>query len=406
MAVAMADVLAQDHGLLPEIYDPSEGFLLQTADRSFSLHPAFMAQFRAVANFRQGITQSTGGGEAGGIGADNQFGFEVRRLRFSLDGNVLTPNIMYYVQFAADQGSSVGLLDAYVLYRISDQSPLALKAGQFKDPVWHEQNLLPSNLLAADRSLVNALIGGGQTQRVQGMAIIYDQDNLRGQLVAHDGYNSQNTSFVEAGGMGNEVGAGAGVTPTDFGLSVRAEDLVIGDRTPEFNPFVEYDQFTALRAKQDIVVLGGGADYSQSGSDNVTFHTLDASYESVSGLSAYAAYLGAYRHIHALKGVPLGNYYDSGALAQAGYMLTSRIEPFVRYDYTHLDGSALTGVSQDNIHEITVGANYYFHGQRAKATVDVSYLPNGCPTDVDTLGILKDDGHAEIFVRMQVQIEI
>jgi hypothetical protein len=78
----------------------------------------------------------------------------------------------------------------------------------------------------------------------------------------------------------------------------------------------------------------------------------------------------------------------------------------VRYDYTHLDGKALTGVAQDNIHEITIGANYYLYGQRAKLTLDASFLPNGCPTDVDSLGILQDDGHNEFFLRAQFQLAI
>jgi len=241
---------------------------------------------------------------------------------------------------------------------------------------------------------------------VQGVVLIYDQHALRGQLALHDGYDSINTPFFDAGGRGAEVGAGAGVTPTRFGITSRAEYLAIGDRSPQFNPFSEYDDFTALGDKQDILVLGTGADDSQSGGNNILFHTLDVQYETTGGLALYGAYLGVYRHINHFQGADPGCYYDCGAIAQAAYLLSSRFEVFARYDYTHLDDRALTGIAADNIHEITVGANYYFHDHRVKATLDACWLPNGCPSDVEGAGVLQDDGHAELVIRAQFQLAI
>jgi hypothetical protein len=386
-------------------YDPNVGFVLQSADGNFTMHPGALFQFRYEGNYRTGIAPGTGG-ETGGRHDDTQDGFEVSRMRLRLDGNLFSPDLTYYFQVNADQGSAVSLLDAYATYRVSTQSPLAIKVGQFKDPVFHEKNLLPENQMAVDRSLLDQFVGGGETQRVQGVAVIYDQDRLRGEGAFHDGFNSGNTKFFDAGGLGAGLGAGAGVAPTNFGISGRVEYLVIGDRTPTFNPYSEYDQFTAMGAKQNILVVGGGFDYSESGSDKVIFHTVDAQYDTTCGLSLYAAYEGAYRNINANKGVPLGSYYDSGFIVQAAYMATSRIEPFARYDYTHLDGNANPGIGQDNVHEITIGANYYLYGQRAKVTIDGSWLPDGSPTDVDNLGVLRDDGHNEFTLRAQFQLEM
>jgi len=391
---------------LPPSYDPSIGFLLRSADGKFSLHPSALLQFRNETAIRQRIPAG-GGGEAGGSGSDIQNGFEIARVRLIFDGNLFSPNLTYYLQLQDDFGeSSFSLLDAYVLCRVSDQSPLALKAGEFKDPVWHEQNLNQAKQLTVERTLANALLGGGQTGHVQGVVLIYDQQALRGQLAVHDGYDSINTPFFDAGGRGAEVGAGAGVTPTRFGITARAEYLAIGDRSPQFNPFSEYDDFTALGNKQNILVLGTGADYSQSGGNNILFHTLDAQYETTGGLALYGAYLGVYRHINHFQGVDPGCYYDCGAIAQAAYLLSSCFEVFARYDYTHLDDRALAGIVADNIHEITVGVNYYFHGHQAKATLDASWLPNGCPTDVEGAGILQDDGHPELLIRAQFQLAI
>jgi hypothetical protein len=388
-------------------YDPSVGFVLQSADGNFSLHPGALFQFRGIATNRQSIPLG-GGGETGKTGSDTQDGFVISRMRFTADGNVFSPLLTYFFQAEADNGAGgLSLLDGYFQYRVSSESPLALKFGQFKDPVWHEANMQPGNQMAVERSLANAFLGNLQDLRVQGVGIVYDEDRLRGQFIIHDGFNSQNTKFFDAGGLGAGVGAGAGVTPTNWGASVRAEYLTIGTRKPQFNPYSEYDQFSAMGDSEDILVLGGGADFSEAGSNHVVFHTLDAQYNLASGWGFYGAYLGAYRDINSFKGVPLGSYYDSGLILQGSYMLTSRLEPFARYDYTHLNGAAIPGgVNKDNIHEITVGANYYLYGQNAKFTIDGTWLPNGSPTDVDLLGVLKNDGHNEFLLRAQFQLKI
>jgi hypothetical protein len=385
-------------------YDPDIGFLFETADGNFSLHPSLLLQARYAVDDRNRILPGYGG-TTGKVGDDTQNGFELTRLRLSVDGNVLSPLLNYYVQIAQDSSmSEVTLLDAYALYRVSAQSPLALKVGQFKDPAWHEQNLLESHLMAADRSLVSALVGGGELDRVQGGAVLYDENNVRGQLVLHDGYDGLNTPFYGPSGLGTSVNAGGGMAPTNWGASGRAEYLAIGDREPAFNPFSEYDQFTALGDKQDILVLGGGFDYSESGSNKLLYHTLDIQYNTRSGLSVYAAYLGAYRNYYANRGIKPGSYYDNGVLIQAAYLVTPKIEPFVRYDYTHLDGDAQPGIVQDNIDEITVGANYYLFAQHAKFTVDATWLPNGSPMDDPYLDILQDNSHNEFILRAQMQL--
>jgi hypothetical protein len=387
-------------------YDPNVGFVIQSDDGAFSLHPSLLLQTRYSLNYRNQILPGRGG-ITGKQGDDTQDGFEITRMRFSVDGTALTPLLNYYVLVADDaQMGQATLLDAYLMYRVSAQSPIAVKLGQFKDPLWHEQNLLPSRLMAVDRSLVNALIGGGQTNRVQGGAMVYDEDRFRGVIGVDDGYNGGNVAAYGAAGTGAGVGAGAGMAPTDWGSFGRGEYLVIGDRNPEVDPFYEYDQFSSRGDKQNILILGGGFDYSESGANKIMFHTLDAQFNTASGWAIYGAYLGAYRNLCTNRGVIPGNYYDSGLLLQAAYLVTDRIEPFVRWDYTHLDGRAEPGIIQDNIDEITIGANYYLYGQTAKITIDGSWLPNGSPTDVNYLDILQNNSHNEFIVRAQFQLAI
>jgi len=389
-------------------YDPTAGFIIRSEDGAFSLRPGLVLDIRNDTTYRQSIPKG-GGGEVARTGDDTQNGFDLTRVRLTLAGNY-TEALNYFIQFQDDQGTSFGLLDAFLTYQLGANSPFYFKVGQFKDPLWHERNLSEANLLAVDRSLVESLLGGGQTSRVQGAAILYDHDRLRLQGVIHDGFNSLNTKFYDSGGLGAGVGGGAGVTPTNFGVTGRAEYLVLGTRSADSHPFHQYDSgFTSLGNKQDLLVAGAGADYSEAGANSVFFHTADVQYNNTTGFAFYAAYLGTYRDLNSNQGVARGNYYDPGFLIQAAYLVTDRLEPFVRYDYTYLAGkseAASLGVKDHAVQEITIGANYYLYLQNLKFTLDGSWLPDGAPSDTDALGVLKDSGNNEFLLRAQFQLAL
>jgi hypothetical protein len=385
-------------------YAPSAGFLIHSQDGAFTLHPSALIDIRYMTSVRNGLPPGGQGEVVGQGGTDTQSGFDITRLRVLFDGTIYK-DIGYYVQFQDDQGQTFGLLDAFATYHFNGTA-FTLKVGQFKDPVWHERNISEGKLLAVDRTYDEYLLGGGQASRVQGVSLLYDQNRTRAQLAITDGYDSIDTKFIDAGGIGTSSAGGGGVTPTDFGVSGRLEYMAIGDRTADFNPFTEYDQFTALGARQDILVLGGGFDYSQGGGNSVLFHSVDAQYDNKEGVALYGAYLGSYRDLKENQGVVPGNYYDPGFVAQASYLVQPKIEPFARFDYTHLDGSSAPGLKAHDTEEFTIGANYYIDGQNVKFTLDGSWLPDGAPTDSDALGILKDSGHNEFVIRGQFQLAI
>ena len=382
---------------------------LRTSDGNFSFHPGVVLDFRNMTSYRERIP-AKGGGETGETGYDVQNGFDVTRLRVLFDGS-LYRDFNYFVQLQADQGNSFGLLDAFGTYH-APNTPFTFKFGQFKDPLFHERNLSEDNLLAVDRSLVESFLGGGQSGRVQGGGIIYDQDRLRGQFIIHDGLNSQNTKFYDLGGNGAGVGGGAGVTPTSFGSSARVELLAIGDRSGPSDAFTQYNQFTSLHDRQQMLVIGAGVDYSEAHGNNVLLHTVDAQYNSPDGIALYAAYLGSYRHLASNQGVAPGIYYDPGFIGQVAYLIggaNGHLEPFGRYDWTHLDPAStagVTGLTSHIVQEITVGANYYIYGRKLKLTVDGTWLPDGSPADVDGLGVLRDSGHNEFLLRGQFQLAV
>ena len=89
---------------------------------------------------------------------------------------------------------------------------------------------------------------------------------------------------------------------------------------------------------------------------------------------------------------------------QASYLISDRWEPFLRYDYTHLDGSEFKIPTSSTMHEITAGVAYYFFGQRAKVTFDLTYLPNGAPVADTGNDLVANPGNNAVLARGQFQL--
>jgi hypothetical protein len=364
-------------------------FVLQSADGNFRLMPMLQLQFRNVTNWSENATAS---------GKDTlENGFEINRAKLELFGNAFSPDLTYDIRWASGEnngGASLVLENAYVQWRFADD--WSVRGGQFKDNVFHEETVSSRRQLAVDRSLVNEVIGGGRTDYVQGVALIWDNGGaLRAEAAYHDGANSDNTSF-------QDVPTILPASNTNFGVSARVEYALQGN-------FRQYDDFTARNNKDDMLVLGAGLDLTQAGSDNVFFHTFDAQWEpqAVKGLGVYAAYLGAYADFNNGAGAGNDTSYDWGFLVQAGYMVNEKCEVFARYSLTNLD-SDVPGFSlkTDKFNELTFGANYYMHGHSAKFTIDASILPDGSPANISSADYLANDGDTEIVVRAQFQLLI
>src|ERR1051325_9664667 len=124
--------------------------------------PGVLFQFRNVTNWQSEDSD----------GDDNfENGFEVRRMKLMLDGTAVTKNLFYHIQWESNRNSNGFFLDdAFVRYTFENN--IQLKAGQYKDPWIKEENISDARQLAAERSLLNALLGGGQTFRVQGVSVI------------------------------------------------------------------------------------------------------------------------------------------------------------------------------------------------------------------------------------------
>jgi hypothetical protein len=295
-------------------------------------------------------------------------------------------------------GGGVSLLDAWANWKFAD--PWSIKFGQFKDPAHHELLISGFSQLAVERTLVNALIGGNLTDRVQGVGLVYgsyakDQP-LYAEVVFHDGANSKNTDFRDT-----VANADPTLPPTfqaNFGFAGRVEFKFAGD-------WKDYRDYTAKGAKQDLLVLGAGGDWTQRDGSDQYLGTADVQWECPTGLSAYAALYT--RNIESNAG---GNdsRFDWGGQAQLGYLLNQRWEVFARYDVTFLDEGFVTG--EDTLHEFTAGVNYYLGrdgiaGHRAKFSLDAVCLPNGSPSDQTGWGVLGGT-EDQFLLRAQLKLQI
>lgn len=353
------------------------GFLLGSTDGDYTLRPFIEFQFRNVTNY----TDDTGDG-------DNDFenGFEVRRLKFGARGNLFNKDFTYLFRITTDRSTGDLSPDyAYGQYKFADD--WAIRFGQYKLNWTHEETTSDTKQLAAERSLLNQLVGGTQTSYVQGVSLLYgSKDNpWRAELQFTDGDSSFNTNFTD-----QQDGPG---DYQDFGVAVRGEYKVMGD-------WEAYQDFTARKTESDLLVIGGGADWAQGGDGDVFRFTVDGQWENTAGLGAYASVI--YTEVDGdAPDIELDN--SIGALAQVSYLLPNAKdwEVFGRYDFTHLDEEV---GGEDWFDEYTVGVNKYYYGHNAKLTLDAGYYPNGSPSSAGGLGLTSGATDDQFIVRAQFQL--
>jgi hypothetical protein len=372
-----------------------ERFYIRSPDKKFSISPTFRIQNRYIASYR---------GKAAGPDDETRVddGFETRRLRFGLEGNLFSEDLTFRFVYALDQDNDAGVRDAWIRYRFNPD--VALQVGQFKDPWIQEEKISSGRQLAVERSIVNALVGGGYTRRVDGANLILGQgDPWRTYLLVHDGANSAQTRFNAYDAEDRTPVLGD--ADATFGSSARLEYFAAG------NPDQSEDYSARDNKKEDLLVFGAGAHFTQLGDNDALFHALDVQWKNTRGTGAFAEYIGLFRQIESPSdgpdGTTAGDFYDYGAMAQIGQMVAPKWELFARYGYVRLDDESFSDereTRQEDVHEITTGVNYFIYGHNAKLTIDVSYLPNGSP-EAPRLGYLATEQNG-IVVRTQFQLNL
>jgi hypothetical protein len=355
-------------------------FILRSEDGNFLLHPWLQMQLRGTANYRD---DASGAG-----GSDFESGFELRRMKFGFDGNVFSPDVTYLFNWATNRNTgNPELEEAWVRAKVSDD--WSVRGGQMKDPFARESLISSKKFLAADRTVLTDTFTGGDNY-VQGVSAGYAREALQAEVALTDGMNSPNQNFQDFP-----------TTNWNFGVAGRVQYKLFGD-------WGAYDQFTSLGDKHDLMVVGGGLDWSQGGNTDQILQTVDVQYNQTSGLGLFGALYGRYTR-NAPKGTGAAtavqnDTYDWGLIAQASYLIpNSKWEPFARYDFIHFDADSIPAGAGQDVNEIAVGVNYYVHGHDAKFTFDLSYLPDGSPVSDSGSDVLSSDDD-ELLLRGQFQL--
>jgi len=365
-------------------------FTIRSADGNYSLSPGVWFQYRYATTWRDNA-KSQGG-------SDTQSGFEARRLKFTLEGNVITPKLTYGFVWAtnrSDTSSNVGgggtgtfstgggnlvLEEGWLRYQFADD--WGIQAGTYKELIYAETATSSKRKLAVENSLVGEYLFGGDIY-TQGVILHYGTEASNGPILAQiafsDGYSSRNTDFRDPS-----------TNAFDFGVHGRVNYKVTGD-------WKQYGDASALGNKKDLLVIGGGFDWSQNGDSDVVRWSVDTQYENGS-LAVLAAVTGRYTRT-AGGGDDLN---DFGFLVQAGYLVSSQWEVFGRWSMLELDDKGTTGDTE--FCELTAGVNYYFKGHAAKIQLDIGWLPNGSPSNLTSANILSNSGEDEVYIRAQFQL--
>jgi hypothetical protein len=245
-------------------------------------------------------------------------------------------------------------------------------------------------LLAADRTLINDVFTGGDNF-VQGVAAAYSHDALQFEVALTDGINSPNQNFQNFP-----------TTNWDFGVAGRIQYKLFGD-------WASYDQFTSLGNKHDLLVVGGGLDWSEGGDTDLVTETADVQYTLTTGMALFGAVYGRYtqngpKGAGATSPATTNDTFDWGIIAQASYLIpNTKWEPYARYSFIRFDSDSVPAGAGTDVNEISLGASYYLHGHDAKFTFDVTYLPGGSPVTDTSSDVLSSNGD-EILFRGQFQL--
>jgi len=387
------------------------GFYIGSGDGNYTLYVGGYTQFRYVLSFADDDS----------IGDSEDFGngFDQTRSRLIFQGNVINPNLTFYVEGAFDGSADGGTLGSDGSFTLLDywgqyefDNGVAVKFGQFKAPVTRERMVDARHLLAADRSVVDEIFNAG---RVQGVAFTYRNDNIGLIGGIHDGARTANTSFFSPASATYTGVAGIGgpapVAESDIALTARGEFKLAGD-------WERFADFTSFRNSEDVAAMIGAAVHWQHHGDTAVYgpggqvaspevdilvYTIDASVEG-NGWNLYGAFIGA-------NGDPdTGNDVDNfGFLVQGGVFLADQFELFGRWDVFLPDDDSM---GDDDFHTFTVGGNYYFvpESHAAKFTADVQWFTEqvsnstGVLAPSSTTALVPSNDDDQFAVRLQMQL--
>ncbi|MFO0961666.1 MAG: porin [Phycisphaerales bacterium] len=331
---------------------------------------------------------SISGANAGRSQVANEYGFEMRRVLLNFFGHVIDPSWTYRVQLAANRNGELNnhdieLQDAFI--QKAFDGGLFVRMGQWKNYFNYEEMNSSRTQQFAERSLLNSYYS---TKFVQGVLLGWLAGDTQVYAAYNDGGGNRNMQIMQQG-TGN---------PTEWAFTGRVQQKLAGAwyqfldmqgwRGSEFGAMIGLavnwqragglpPTNRATPGNGSLPAAGGGGTVN----DQITMfsYTADLNLRG-DGWSAWAAFLGnlAYGGGAVANAVGVNNSNSLGAVIQAGYFLTERLELIGRYEglWVSSDNNNVTSGSAlvaQTLNIITIGLNYYFAKNAAKLTLDGGY---------------------------------
>lgn len=352
LALALAGAASAQSGALDQSRAYASEMLADAAGRTNSLAQGdgeFTAEVHGFIKFRYNLNQRD---DDGLDSNDNDLtnGFTISTTRLVVTGKIVE-NWGYTVSFDFADSTSGGssLKDAYGTYNAGNGWKWTF--GQFKVPLYREENISDTLLLFANRSVNNSVFS---QSRSQGVMAGYEADKFQFSAAFTDGLRTQNTDFTS-------------MSEADWALTGRFNYKWAGE-------WKQARDFTGFQGGEYFGMAGVGAHFQDGGdtvgtSDTQQWHlTADAQMEG-NGWNLYAAAMA--RNLDPDTGHDLLDY---GFLIQGGIFVAPQWELIGGYDVILPDDDRATG--DDEFSTIRVGVNYYVvpESHQVKVTVDLSYF--------------------------------
>ncbi len=428
----------------------SNGFFIQTADKSFKLNINGLVQARytfaaSEAHHASDFTTTPKAGDANG--------FDFRRARLIFTGNALTPDLTYCVSmdFAGDAADKnplatttaqtsvptdknyAQIVDLYVAYRFNDM--FNVRVGAFLSPFSRSEYMV----LGTELVDLSNVVAPFDPVRSTGISIFGQpiKDQLAYEININNGQGSNTLGRAAEVSTSGTTSSNAGNNDNRLAYYMRLQYAGAG----KLSDFA--DEPDLRKDTQPLAWLVDGAfGYESANTTSTAFPSPQGSVTTIptglitsrgfttyplngdlfrgtvdfaakyQGLSLIAAcFAQQINENPAVAGgtsptLPAGyslagagaksSFFELGYYGQAGYMLNKNWEVVARA------GQFLTEGSTNRAEEYTLGMNYYFYGQNLKLQTDVTYLPIA-PYTSSVMGSAVNT-HDVIF-RMQLQLK-
>jgi len=367
------------------------GFYLASADGNYRMNIGGQVQSRFSYAY---ATRSSLNSEQRQAGAQNESGFELRRVRINFFGHVFDPSWTYRVQFASDRDG-----------------------GNLNNPFNLEDVFIQK---FAERSLVNQYYN---TKWIQGILLGWESEKLRTYASYNDGGANRNLAAIQPNG---EV--------VDWAFTGRVEYKLDGE-------WGQFKDMQGWRGSPFAAMVGaavnwqhapgnppdgrpsiGNGQISPTTNDQLTLLTYTADFNlRGNGWSLWSAFLGNYLYDGGNAAVAQGieSSLSYGAVVQGGFFVADALELIARYEFLRVNsGQAASDVnsalSRQTLNLATVGFNYYFNKNDVKFTLDAGWafdsiqFSNGLFGEpiagTDWRGTGTGTGNGGVVVRAQLQL--